>query len=232
MEKKKTWSVQYALRWRPVGNRWRLVGNRWPLVCNRWRLVCNRWRLVCNRWRLVCNRWRLVGNRWRLVGNRWQLVGNRWRLVCNRWRLVCNRWRLVGNRWRLVCNRWRLVCNRWRLVGSHQTSESGCHSKKKKKGARPYGTPWVGGWAGVGRVLRGMSARSDKCYRAGRSRGISCRPNTQHMAQHTMHRNADRRAPCHPRKATPVAPVDEVDPPGGQVVLGTRQAKDCEHSLM
>ena len=85
MEKKKTRSVQYALRWRPVGNRWRLVGNRW--------------------------------------------------------RLVCNRWRLVGNRWRLVCNRWRLVCNRWRLVGSHQTSESGCHSKIKKKGERPYGTP-------------------------------------------------------------------------------------------
>ena len=63
---------------------------------------------------------------------RWRPVGNRWRLVCNRWRLVCNRWRLVGNRWRLVCNRWRLVCNRWRLVGSHQTSESGCHSRKKK----------------------------------------------------------------------------------------------------
>ena len=106
---KKTRSVQYALRWRPVGNRWRLV-------CNRWRLVGNRWRLVCNRWRLVCNRWRLVGNRWRLVGNRWRLVGNRW----------------------------RLVCNRWRLVGSHQTSESGCHSKKKKGGERPYGTPWGG----------------------------------------------------------------------------------------
>ena len=107
MKKKKTRSVQYALRWRPVGNRWRLVGNRW----------------------------RLVGNRWRLVGNRWRLVGNRWWLVCNRWRLVCNRWRLVGNRWRLVCNRWRLVGNRWRLLGSHQTSESGCHSKKKKGSA-------------------------------------------------------------------------------------------------
>ena len=93
--KKKTRSVQYTLRWRPVGN-------RWPLVCNRWRLVCNRWRLVCNRWRLV------------------------------------------GNRWRLVCNRWRLVCNRWRLVGSHQTSESGCHSKKKRGGGEhPYGTPCV-----------------------------------------------------------------------------------------
>ena len=50
----------------------------------------------------------------------------RWRPVGNRWRLVCNRWRLVGSRW-------RLVCNRWRLVGSHQTSESGCHSKKKKR---------------------------------------------------------------------------------------------------
>ena len=37
-------------------------------------------------------------------------------------------WRPVCNRWRLVCNRWRLVCNRWRLVGSHRTSESGCHS--------------------------------------------------------------------------------------------------------
>ena len=61
-KKRKTRSVQYALRWRPVGNRWRLVGNRW--------------RLVCNRWRLVGNRWRLVGNRWRLVGNRWQLVGS------------------------------------------------------------------------------------------------------------------------------------------------------------
>ena len=48
MKKKKTRSVQYALRWRPVGNRWRLVGNRWRLVCNRWRLVGNRWRLVCN----------------------------------------------------------------------------------------------------------------------------------------------------------------------------------------
>ena len=107
MKKKKTRSVQYALRWRSVGNRWRLVGNRWPLVCNRWRLVGNRWPLVCNRWRLV---------------------GNRWRLVCKRWRLVGNRWRLVGNR--------------WRLVGSHQTSESGCHSKKKK-GERPYGTPWM-----------------------------------------------------------------------------------------
>ena len=34
MKKKKTRSVQYALRWRPVGNRWRLVGNRWRLVCN------------------------------------------------------------------------------------------------------------------------------------------------------------------------------------------------------
>ena len=42
----KTRSVQYALRWR-------LVGNRWRLVCNRWRLVGNRWRLVGNRWRLV-----------------------------------------------------------------------------------------------------------------------------------------------------------------------------------
>ena len=31
---KKTRSVQYALRWRPVGNRWRLVVNRWRLVCN------------------------------------------------------------------------------------------------------------------------------------------------------------------------------------------------------
>ena len=51
-----------------------------------------------------------------------------------RWRLVGNRWRLVGNRWRLVGNRWRLVGNRWRLVGSHHTSESGCHSKKKKRG--------------------------------------------------------------------------------------------------
>ena len=30
--KKKTRSVQYTLRWRPVGNRWRLVGNRWRLV--------------------------------------------------------------------------------------------------------------------------------------------------------------------------------------------------------
>ena len=54
--------------------------------------------------------------------------------------------RPVGNRWRPVGNRWRLVCNRWRLVGSHQTSESGCHSKKvKKKGGGgvecPYGTP-------------------------------------------------------------------------------------------
>ena len=58
-----------------------------------------------------------------------------WRLVGNRWPLVCNRWRLVGNRW-------RLVCNRWRLVGSHQTSESRCHSKKKGGGERPYGTPW------------------------------------------------------------------------------------------
>ena len=29
---KKNWSVQYALRWRPVDNRWRLVGNRWRLV--------------------------------------------------------------------------------------------------------------------------------------------------------------------------------------------------------
>ena len=53
MKKKKTRSVQYALRWRPVGNRWRLVGNRWRLVGNRWRLVGNRWRLVGNRWRLV-----------------------------------------------------------------------------------------------------------------------------------------------------------------------------------
>ena len=53
------------------------------------------------------------------------------------------RWRLVGNRWRLVCNRWRLVCNRWRLVGSHQTSESGCHSKTKGGGGGecPSGTP-------------------------------------------------------------------------------------------
>ena len=33
-EKKKTQSVQYALRWRLVGNRWRLVGNRWRLVGN------------------------------------------------------------------------------------------------------------------------------------------------------------------------------------------------------
>ena len=39
MKKKKTRSVQYALRWRLVGNRWRLVGNRWRLVGNRWRLV-------------------------------------------------------------------------------------------------------------------------------------------------------------------------------------------------
>ena len=46
MKKTKTRSVQYALRWRPVGNRWRLVGNRWRLVGNRWRLVGNRWRLV------------------------------------------------------------------------------------------------------------------------------------------------------------------------------------------
>ena len=76
MEKKKTRSVQYTLRWRPVGNRWRPVGNRWRLVGNRWRLVGNRWRLVGNRWRLVGNRWRLVGNRWRLVGNRWRLVGS------------------------------------------------------------------------------------------------------------------------------------------------------------
>ena len=52
-EKKKNRSVQYALRWRPVGNRWRLVGNQWRLVGNRWRLVGNRWRLVGNRWRLV-----------------------------------------------------------------------------------------------------------------------------------------------------------------------------------
>ena len=35
-------------------------------------------------------------------------------------------------RWRLVGNRWRLVGNQWRLVGSRQTSEGGCHSKKKK----------------------------------------------------------------------------------------------------
>ena len=40
--KKKTRSVQYAPRWRLVGNRWRLVGNRWRLVGNRWRLVGNR----------------------------------------------------------------------------------------------------------------------------------------------------------------------------------------------
>ena len=39
MGEKKTRSVQYALRWRPVCNRWRLVGNRWRLVGNRWRLV-------------------------------------------------------------------------------------------------------------------------------------------------------------------------------------------------
>ena len=45
-----------------------------------------------------------------------------------------------------MCNRWRLVGNRWRLVGSHQTSESGCLSKKKKKkkAERPYGNPWCG----------------------------------------------------------------------------------------
>ena len=76
--KKKTLSVQYALRWRLVGNRWRLVGNRRRLVGNRWRLVGNRRRLVGNRWRLVGNRRRLVGNRCRLVGNRQRLVGNRW----------------------------------------------------------------------------------------------------------------------------------------------------------
>ena len=46
--KKKTGSVQYALRWR-------LVGNQWRLVCNRWRLVGNRWRLVGNRWRYRAN---------------------------------------------------------------------------------------------------------------------------------------------------------------------------------
>ena len=45
MGKKKPQSVQYALRWRLVGNRWRLVGNRWRLVGNRWRLVGNRWQL-------------------------------------------------------------------------------------------------------------------------------------------------------------------------------------------
>ena len=43
MKKKKTRSVQYALRWRLVGNRWQLVGNRWRLVGNRWWLVGNRW---------------------------------------------------------------------------------------------------------------------------------------------------------------------------------------------
>ena len=53
--KKKLLSVEYARRWRPVGNRWQLVGNRRRLVCNQWRLVCNRWRLVGNRWWLVCN---------------------------------------------------------------------------------------------------------------------------------------------------------------------------------
>ena len=50
-------SVQYALRWR-------LVGNRWRLVCNRWQLVGNRWRLVGNRWRLVGSRWRFMGREW------------------------------------------------------------------------------------------------------------------------------------------------------------------------
>ena len=98
-----------------------------------------------NRWRLVGNQWRLLGNRWRLVGNRWRLVGNQWRLVGNRWRLVGNRWRLVGNRWRLVDNRWRLVGNQWRLVGSHQTSASGCHSKKKKKRVSVLMAPPVNG---------------------------------------------------------------------------------------
>ena len=39
MKGKKTRSVQYALRWRPVGNQWRLVCNQWRLVCNQWRLV-------------------------------------------------------------------------------------------------------------------------------------------------------------------------------------------------
>ena len=33
---KKTESVQYALRWRLMGNRWQLVGNRWQLEGNRW----------------------------------------------------------------------------------------------------------------------------------------------------------------------------------------------------
>ena len=35
-KKKNTQSVQYALRWRLMGNRWRLVGNPWRLEGKRW----------------------------------------------------------------------------------------------------------------------------------------------------------------------------------------------------
>ena len=38
--KKKTRSVQYALRWRLVGNRWQLVGNGWQLEGNRLGVTC------------------------------------------------------------------------------------------------------------------------------------------------------------------------------------------------
>ena len=57
------------------------------------------------------------------------------------------------------------VCNRWRLVGSHQTSESGCLSKKKKKAERPYGNPCFR----VCALTRGFSGGN--CLRA------SCAPN-------------------------------------------------------
>ena len=107
MKEKKTRSVQYALRWRPVGNRWRLVGNRW---------------------RLVCNRWRLVGNQWRLVCNRWWLVGNRWRLVCN-W-VTDGGWCVTDGSWWVTDGGWCVTDGGWWVATKHQRVDAIVEKKR------------------------------------------------------------------------------------------------------
>ena len=61
--------------------------------------------------------------------------------------------------------------NRWRLVGSHQTSESGCHSKKRKKAERPYGTPCLR-LEGLEDVLQGQEHHDQPHARVDADAGV------------------------------------------------------------